>query len=202
MILGTSERCGSFHLGWVLAWMSFLSLHREGTGLGQPPFISLQASLGPMLLHCWWFGGVYLFPSFLLDEFIQSRIYAHTSWEGAQVSVLLSHEWVSQGASPTSLCRLSCHGRSPKYCRITTVENRCELLCARDVAVIPVQPLLHSRLSSKTQEAASLVLGLRSCDQQGKSKESEQATGWPAFKAALELTKCNCMYFCQPMHLP
>lgn len=143
-----------------------------------------------------------LFPSFLLDEFIQSHIYAHTSWEGAQVSMLLSHEWVSQGASPTSLCRLSCHGRSPKYCRITTVENRCELLCARDVAVIPIQPLLHSRLSSKTQEAASLVLGLRSCDQQGKSKESEQATGWPAFKAALELTKCNCMYFCQPMHLP
>lgn len=146
-----------------------------------------------------------LSPSFLhsfQDEFIQSHVYAHTSQEVAQVSVLLSHESVSQRASPTSLCRLPCRGQSPKYCRITTVENRCELLCARDVAVIPVQPMLHSRSANKTQEAASLVLSLRSCDQQGKSEESEQATGWPAFKAALELMKCGRLYFCQPMHLP
>lgn len=189
---------------WVGCWPGCPSFHCTGRGLGcgSPHLYHCRLLWDPCFFIA---GDLGVFISFLpsfLDEFIQSHIYAHTSWEGAQISVLLSHEWVSQGASPTSLCRLSCHGRSPKYCRITTVENRCELLCARDVAVIPIQPLLRSRLSSKTQEAASLVLGLRSCDQQGKSKESEQATGWPAFKAALELTKCNCMYFCQPVHLP
>lgn len=126
-----------------------------------------------------WGGGVssaFSLHSFL-DELIQSHAYIHTSSEGAQVSVLFSQAWLSKELPPIlradSLAMLGPQNTA----KLLPVKITVSSFVPRGVAAIPIPLVLHSRLASENQEAALLVLGLRSCNQQGIPEESEQSAG-------------------------
>lgn len=141
-----------------------------GIGLGQPPFISLQASVWPVLHHCWWSGGGFI--CFLPSWMNLSRVVLIFTLveKGAQVSVLLS-----QGADLRRLARCV---RSPKYSKVTTGENQCELFCAKRGGS-DSRPAYVAFKVSKRKPGGSIpgVLGLRSCDWQGMPEELEPSAG-------------------------